>query len=105
MLATLIGKDIYVSHYPAGKSKFNPIEHSLFSIISINLAGVPIEIVELLANLINNTKTTTGLNVECSIDNNTYELNSRLFYNDERENIPITFREHTLKNLNYIIHA
>ena len=45
MLATLIGKDIYVSHYPAGKSKFNPIEHSLFSIISINLAGVPIEIV------------------------------------------------------------
>ena len=79
ILATLIGKNIYVSHHSVCKCKFNQIEYSHFAFISLNLVGIPLESVELLANLITNTKTTAIFNVECSIDNKTYELHSSQF--------------------------
>lgn len=64
---------ITVAHYPTGTSKWNPIEHRMFSEISKNWAGVPLESLEILVNLARNTKTTTGLRVEACRDQQQYE--------------------------------
>jgi Rhodopirellula transposase DDE domain len=55
---------VTVSHYPTGTSKWNPIEHRLFSEISRNWAGQPLVSYETMLNYIRTTKTTTGLTVE-----------------------------------------
>ena len=52
---------VSVSHYPAGASKYNPIDHRLFSEISKNWAGQPLVSYETLLNYIRTTKTSTGL--------------------------------------------
>ncbi len=58
------GLSITISHYPPGTSKWNPIEHRLFSEISKNWAGEPLENYEKTLKLIRTTKTTTGLKVK-----------------------------------------
>jgi len=58
------GLSITVSHYPSGASKWNPIEHRLFSEISKNWSGEPLETYEKTLKLIRTTKTTTGLKVK-----------------------------------------
>ena len=47
--------DITICHYPPGTSKWDPIEHRLFSAISINWAGVPLDSIDMMLNLIRNT--------------------------------------------------
>lgn len=69
---------ITVAHYPTGTSKWNPIEHRMFSEISKNWAGVPLESLETLVNLARNTKTTTGLRVEACRDQQQYEKGIRV---------------------------
>jgi hypothetical protein len=64
---------ITVSHYPPGTSKWNPIEHRLFSEISKNWAGRPLDSFETVRNYIRTTSTTTGLKVKAYIDNTNYE--------------------------------
>ena len=64
--------DISVSHYPPGTSKWNKIEHRLFSYISQNWRGQPLISHEVIINLIANTRTKTGLIVKCDIDLNQY---------------------------------
>jgi hypothetical protein len=54
---------VTVCHYPTGASKWNPIEHRLFSEISKHWAGIPLETYPLIAKLIGETTTTTGLSV------------------------------------------
>ena len=52
-----------VCHYPTGCSKWNPIEHRLFSFISVNWAGVPLRSFDLVQRLIAGTTTAAGLTV------------------------------------------
>ena len=64
---------ITVCHYPPGTSKWNKIEHRLFSFISLNWQGRPLVNYETVVNLIGATKTRTGLHVKAVLDTGTYE--------------------------------
>jgi len=61
-----------VSHFPPGTSKWNKIEHRLFSFISKNWRGKPLESLAIIVNLIGSTTTDTGLTVKCVVDYNEY---------------------------------
>jgi len=71
-LADLIGIPIRVLHYPPGTSKWNRIEHRLFSYISINWRGKPLTGYQAIINLIAATTTSTGLKVYARLDENQY---------------------------------
>ena len=60
--------------YPPGASKWNKIEHRLFSFISLNWKGQPLLNYEAIINLIGGTKTRTGLKVKAVLDTNDYEI-------------------------------
>jgi hypothetical protein len=64
---------IHVCHFPPGTSKWNKIEHRLFSFISKNWRGRPLESLAVIVNLIAHTKTETGLHVEASLDYGVYD--------------------------------
>ena len=64
---------VSVSHYPAGASKYNPIDHRLFSEISKNWAGQPLVSYETLLNYIRSTKTSTGLEAKAHLVKKSYE--------------------------------
>ena len=64
--------DIYVSHYPPGTSKWNKIEHRLFSFISKNWRAKPLTSLLVIINLIGATTTTTGLTVKANLDEKIY---------------------------------
>ena len=66
------GIKITVCHYPPGASKYNPIERKLFSFISINWAGEPLESIDTLINLIQSTATKEGLSVKAFLNENDY---------------------------------
>ena len=68
------GLDIYVSHFPPGTSKWNKIEHRLFSHISMNWRGRPLESLETIVALIGNTRTNAGLTVTAEANTKTYDL-------------------------------
>jgi hypothetical protein len=72
-LADEIGISVTVCHYPPGTSKWNKIEHRLFSFISINWRGRPLVNFETVVNLIGATKTRMGLRVKAVLDTRTYE--------------------------------
>lgn len=72
-LANETGLSIYVSHFPPGTSKWNKIEHRLFSQISKNWRGRPLETIQIIVNLIASTTTKEGLTVQCTVDGNVYE--------------------------------
>ena len=61
------GLRVTVSHYPPGTSKWNPIEHRLFSEVTKNWAGQPLESYETILNFIRTTKTKTGLTVTATM--------------------------------------
>jgi len=63
---------ISVCHFPPGTSKWNKIEHRLFSFISQNWRGKPLISHEVIINLISATTTKTGLEVACGMDSNSY---------------------------------
>ncbi|MFV0525865.1 MAG: ISAzo13 family transposase [Acidimicrobiales bacterium] len=71
-LATETGLEITVCHYPPGTSKWNKIEHRLFSFISMNWRGRPLTDLRTIIELISNTTTTTGLVVHADHDPNWY---------------------------------
>ena len=64
---------ISVCHFPPGTSKWNKIEHRLFSQITKNWRGRPLVSLEVIVNLIASTTTEQGLIVKCNADNNIYE--------------------------------
>jgi hypothetical protein len=70
--------NITVSHYPPGSSKWNPIEHRLFSEISKNWAGRPLDSFSTIKNYISTTTTSTGLKVKAYIDPKDYEKGIRI---------------------------
>lgn len=66
------GLRITVCHFPPGTSKWNNIEHRMFSHITQNWRGRPLSSHEVIVNLIANTTTSAGLTVQCQLDKNTY---------------------------------
>jgi hypothetical protein len=71
-LAQETGLRIGVSHFPPGTSKWNQIEHRLFSFITMSWRGRPLISHEVIVNLIANTKTRSGLKVRSELDTNSY---------------------------------
>jgi Rhodopirellula transposase DDE domain len=76
------GMAITVCHYPPGTSKWNQIEHRLFSFISLNWKGKPLINFETVVNLIGGTRTKTGLKVKAILDTNQYETGVELSKKD-----------------------
>src|SRR5450759_3596302 len=72
MLADEIGITIAVSHFPPGTSKWNKIEHRLFSFISKNWRGQPLTSLKVIVSLIAGTSTKKGLRVHAEIDGRSY---------------------------------
>jgi hypothetical protein len=68
----------YVSHFPPGTSKWNKIEHRLFSYISINRRGKPLESLPVILSLIGATVTETGLRVKAVLDETQYETGIKI---------------------------
>ncbi len=71
-LATELNIPIHVSHFPPGTSKWNKIEHKLFSFISMNWRGKPLVTHETIVNLIAATTTIKGLKVQAELDSADY---------------------------------
>jgi hypothetical protein len=71
-LANATGLTMHVCHLPPGTSKWNKIEHRLFSFISQNWRGQPLLTHATIVNLIANTRTSTGLKVRCILDTRRY---------------------------------
>jgi hypothetical protein len=100
-LAATTGLDITVCHYPPGTSKWNKIEHRLFSRITHNWRGRPLETYQTIVNLIANTTTTTGLTVQCELDPTLYLTKIKLT-DQQKEAIPLT-RHHFHGDWNYTV--
>lgn len=83
-LANELSVPIEVSHFPPGTSKWNKIEHRLFSQISKNWRGRPLETLNIIVNLIASTTTSTGLKVKCGVD--TTEYSTGIKVSDEELN-------------------
>lgn len=77
-LANQFGLTITVCHYPPGTSKWNKIEHRMFSIISMNWKGRPLVSYEAILNLIGSTKTKTGLRIRAQLDPSEYETGVKI---------------------------
>lgn len=72
------GLEVTVNHYPTGCSKWNPIEHRLFSEISKTWAGIPLRSYEDILKYIRGTKTSTGLKVEAILTPLYYEKGKKV---------------------------
>lgn len=73
-LSNETGLEIHVSHYPPGTSKWNKIEHRLFSYISINWRAKPLTTLQVTLDLIAATTTEKGLKVKARLDENNYPI-------------------------------
>ena len=67
-----MSEDIVVHHLPPGTSKWNKIEHRLFSFITQNWRGKPLISHQVIVNLIAATTTKKGLTIRCALDQNQY---------------------------------
>jgi hypothetical protein len=81
-LADETGMEISVCHLPPGTSKWNKIEHRLFSFITKNWRGKPLISHEVIVSLIAATTTETGLKVSCALDTNSYPKGIKLSNKD-----------------------
>jgi hypothetical protein len=101
-LATEIGRDIVVHHLPPGTSKWNAIEHLLFSFISMNWRAKPLISYRVIIDLISATTTQTGLTVRCELDSKNYPKGT-VVSNREMAGLAIT-RDPFHGEWNYTIH-
>lgn len=100
-LAQYTGLAIHVCHFPPGTSKWNKIEHRLFSFISSNWRGEPLRDYETIVNLISNTTTSKGLTVKCRLDRRKYPLGRKV---SEEEFSKINLTTHKFHGeWNYVI--
>jgi hypothetical protein len=77
-LCDTFGLTATVCHYPTGCSKWNPVEHRLFSFISKNWQGKPLKTLEIMLGYIRGTTTTTGLNVKAFLDRSIYKRGQKV---------------------------
>ena len=78
------GLKVVVGHYPPGTSKWNKIEHRMFSFISMNWKGEPLVSFETVVNMISATRTSQGLRVKAVLDRGRYETGVKI--TDEQMN-------------------
>lgn len=101
-LANEIGLAITVCHFPPGTSKWNKIEHRLFSFISTNWRGKPLTSLACIVSLIGSTTTERGLRVRCEIDKKRYPKSVKI---SDAEMETIRLRRHSFHGeWNYTIH-
>ncbi len=98
--------DVTVLHYPSGTSKWNKVEHRLFSFISVNWRGKPLTSYETVLELIGATTTRTGLTVTASRDTGTYPLGEKISDKDMRQLEKTRITRHAWHpDWNYTIHG
>lgn len=76
--ADRMGLQVTVCHYPPGTSKWDKIEHRMFSFISLNWKGRPLVSYETVVNLIGATRTKTGLRIKAALDTRQYEAGVKI---------------------------
>ena len=81
---------VKVCHYPPGASKWNPIEHKMFSFISHNWAGRPLADYETLLKFIRTTKTTAGLKIRATLNTKQYQKGIRIT-DKQMQNINVNY--------------
>jgi transposase len=87
-LAAETGLEITACHYPPGTSKWNKIEHKMFSFISMNWRGRPLVSYRTIIELISATTTAKGLNIRAEEDLNYYETGTKVS-DDELASVPL----------------
>jgi Rhodopirellula transposase DDE domain len=102
-LAAETGLQVTVCHFPPGTSKWNKVEHRLFSFISINWRGRPLTDYQVVVETIAATTTRSGLSVEAVLDTNTYPAGVRIPPAQQKA-IPLQ-RYAFHGEWNYIIHS
>lgn len=100
-LVDQFGIEVMVCHYPTGVSKWNPIEHRLFSYISLNWAGEPLRSFETILGYIQDTTTETGLKVEAFLVEQEYQCGIKVL-NSEMATLNLVRRK-ICPNWNYVI--
>jgi hypothetical protein len=100
-LCSVHGLAVTVAHYPSGASKWNPIEHRLFSEISKNWAGIPLESYETVLNYIRTTETSTGLRVQSALIDRPYNTGVKITDN-QMASLSLRYPR-TLRQWNYTI--
>ena len=100
-LANPYNLTVTVAHYPAGTSKWNPIEHRLFSEVSKNWASVPLESIETILNYLATTTTRTGLSVRATLVETIYERGLKISL-EEMKQLNLS-RNDTVPQWNYSI--
>jgi Rhodopirellula transposase DDE domain len=90
-----------VCHYPTGCSKWNPIEHRLFSQISLNWAGKPLRTLDTMLNSIRGTTTQTGLTVRATSLDGTFEKGQKVS-KDQMRLLNIEYQS-VCRQWNYVI--
>lgn len=93
--ANKTGLKITVCHFPPGTSKWNKIEHKMFSFISMNWRGKPLINYEMIINLIEGTRNKKGLKIKAKIDKRIYELGKKIL---EKEFKKINLKEHLINS-------
>src|SRR5262249_9184468 len=82
LVSDRFGLTLTVCHYPAGCSKWNPVEHRLFSQISRNWQGKPLRSLGIVLGYIRGTRTETGLEVTAQLDEGFYKKSVRYNHQD-----------------------
>ena len=101
LLATELKLEIHVSHFPPGTSKWNKIEHRMFSQITRNWRAKPLESIRVIVNLIANTTTEKGLKINAKVDKNEYPTGRKI---SDKELAKINIVKNEFKGKwNYII--
>jgi hypothetical protein len=100
-LTDQFGIEVMICHYPTGASNWNPIEHRLFSQITQNWAGQPLQTFQAMLNYIRGTTTQTGLSVSAFLVTRTFEKGLK-YSKQERKDLNL-HRCRTCPNWNYII--
>ena len=100
--ANATGLAITVSHFPPGTSKWNKIEHRMFSYITMNWRGQPLSSLAVVVNLIAGTKTTQGLRIRCELDTSRYPKGQKVS-DEQMESLRIK-RDKFLGDWNYTLH-
>jgi hypothetical protein len=91
-LADTTGLEVRICHFPPGTSKWNKIEHRMFSFVSLNWRGKPLESLEVIIDLISATSTNTGLKIYAQLDDRDYQRGIEVT-DHELETVRITRHE------------
>jgi hypothetical protein len=100
-LCNRFGLTLTVCHYPPGCSKWNPVEHRLFSQITMNWEGKPLRTLAIMLGYIRGTTTTTGLTVKACLDESIYKKGQKVT-REEMDALDLMAHE-VCSDLNYTV--